>query len=305
MKKNNNIKQLKEMVNANDMEVIECVKYGVQAYNISANEYEVITKFAKVNGRYYFVDRDGNKYLASRYDRAELVARDILDNLRYAEETAYKYVCALEEKKQISVESAYTPLFFDFCDLFGFNVDSVEMHFHDNGEVYTVYRLITEQTAQDNAQSEETAVDEQQTENGESNEQNNEQSEESAAACEPSMFAGILAKVKSGARKVCEKVALIMALAFVMVVTFAALFGMLYFLPDLLDLFGIECGSWAAIALSLLLFCTVIMDTCVFVELNTMAAIDYLFPSLFGSAQKPGFTKPFSFWHRVFSSDML
>lgn len=299
--KKNNIKQLKEMVNANDLEVIECVKYGVQAYNISANEYEVITKFVKENGRYYFVDRDGNKYLASRYDRAELVARDILDNLRYAEETAYKYVCALEEKKQISVESVYTPLFFDFCDLFGFDVESVEMHFHDNGEVFTVYRLKSEETAKDNAQSEETAADEQQTENEEQQSEN----EESAATFEPSMFAGILAKVKSGARKVCEKVALIMALAFVMVVTFAALFGMVYFFPDLLDLFGIECGSWAAIALSLLLFCTVIMDACVFVELNTMAAINYLFPSLFGSAQKPGFTKPFSFWRRIFSSDML
>ena len=162
--------------------------------------------------------------------------------------------------------------------------------------MYTVYRLKSEETAKDDAQSEETAADEQ---------QNNEQNEESASACEPSKFAGILAKVKSSARKVCEKVALIMALAFVMVVTFAALFGMVYFLPDLLDLFGIECGSWAAIALSLLLFCTVIMDTCVFVELNTMAAIDHFFPSLFGSAQKPGFTKPFSFWRRVFSSDML
>ena len=300
MKKNNNIEQLKEMVNANDMEVIECVKYGVQAYNISANEYEVITKFAKVNGRYYFIDRDGNKYLASRYDRAELVARDILDNLKYAEETAYKYVCALEEKKQIPVESAYIPLFFDFCDLFGFDVESVEMHFHDNGEVFTVYRLKSEETAKDDAQSEETEADEQDGEETEDNEDN-----ENAAACEPSKLAGILAKVKSGARKVCEKVALIMALAFVMVVTFSALFGMVYFLPDLLDLFGIECGSWAAVALSLLLFCTVIMDVCVFVELNTMAAIDYLFPSLFGSAQKPGFTKPFSFWHRVFSSDML
>ena len=293
--KKNNLKQLKEMVNANDLEVIESVKYGVQAYNISANEYEVITKFAKINGRYYFIDRDGNKYLASRYDRAELVARDILDNLRYAEETAYKYVCALEEKKQISVESAYTPLFFDFCDLFGFDVESVEMHFHDNGEVFTVYRLKSEQTAKDDAQSDNSAADEQQ----------DSENEESTAACEPSMFAGILAKVKSGARKVCEKVALIMAFALVVVVTFAALFGMVYFLPDLLDLFGIECGSWAAIALSLLLFCTVIMDTCVFVELNTMAAIDHFFPSLFGSAQKPGFTKPFPFWRRVFSSDML
>ena len=299
--KKNNLKQLKEMVNANVLETIECVKYGVQAYNISANEYEVITKFVKINGRYYFIDRDGNRYLASRYDRAELVARDILDNLRYAEETAYKYVCALEEKKQISVESVYTPLFFDFCDLFGFDVESVEMHFHNNGEVFTVYRLKSKETATDNAKSDNSAADEQQTEK---NEQDSE-SEETAAACEPSRLAGILAKMKNGARKVCEKVALIMALAFVMVVTFAALFGMIYFIPDLLDLFGIECGSWAAIALSLLLFCTVIMDTCVFVELNTMAAINYLFPSLFGSAQKPGFTKPFSFWRRVFSSDML
>ena len=294
MKKNNNIKQLKEMVNNNVLETVETVAFGVQAYNISANEYEVITKFAKINGRYYFVDRDGNKYLASRYDRADLVARDILDNLEYARQTAYEDVCTLEEKKQVFVNGAYLSLFLDFCDLFGFDVESVENHFHNNGEMYTVYRLKSEETAKDDAQSEETAADEQQSEN-----------EETAAACEPSMFAGILAKVKSSARKVCEKVALIMALAFVMVVTFAALFGMIYFIPDVLDLFGIECGSWAAIALSLLLFCTVIMDACVFVELNTMAAIDYLFPSLFGSAQKPGFTKPFSFWHRVFSSDML
>ena len=299
--KENNIKQLKEMVNNNVLETVETVAFGVQAYNISANEYEVITKFAKINGRYYFVDRDGNKYLASRYDRAELVARDILDNLEYARQTAYEDVCTLEEKKQVFVNGAYLSLFLDFCDLFGFDVESVENHFHNNGEMYTVYRLKSEETAKDDAQSEETAADEQ---DSDSEEQQTE-SEATATTCEPSMFAGILAKVKSSARKVCEKVALIMAIAFVMVVTFAALFGMIYFIPDLLDLFGIECGSWAAIALSLLLFCTVILDVCVFVELNTMAAIDYFFPSLFWSAQKPGFTKPFSFWHRVFSSDML
>ena len=293
--KKNNLKQLKEMVNNNVLETVETVAFGVQAYNISANEYEVITKFAKVNGRYYFIDRDGNKYLASRYDRAELVARDILDNLRYARQTAYDDVCTLEEKKQVFVNGAYLSLFLDFCDLLGFDVESVENHFHNNGEMYTVYRLKSEETAKDDAQRDNSAADEQQ----------GSESEESTAACEPSKLSGILAKMKNGARKVCEKVALIMALAFVMVVTFAALFGMIYFIPDLLELFGIECGSWAAVALSLLLFCTVIMDACVFVELNTMAAIDYLFPSLFGSAQKPGFTKPFSFWRRVFASDIL
>lgn len=55
MKANNYMKQLKEMVNNNVLETVETVKYGVQAYNISANEYEVITKFVKQGGRYYFV----------------------------------------------------------------------------------------------------------------------------------------------------------------------------------------------------------------------------------------------------------
>ena len=126
--KKNNLKQLKEMVNANVLETVETVAFGVQAYNISANEYEVITKFAKINGRYYFIDRDGNKYLASRYDRAELVARDILDNIQYATETAQEYVCKLEEKKQVAVDAAHLSLFFDFCDLLGFEGESVENH---------------------------------------------------------------------------------------------------------------------------------------------------------------------------------
>ena len=289
MKKNNNIQQLKEMVNANDMEVIECVKYGVQAYNISANEYEVITKFAKVNGRYYFIDLDGNKYLASRYDRAELVARDILDNLKYAEETAYKYVCALEEKKQIPVESAYIPLFFDFCDLFGFDVESVEMHFHDNGEVFTVYRLKSEETAKDDAQSEETEADEQDGEETEDNENN-----ENAAACEPSKLAGILAKMKNGARKVCEKIATVAFFAGAVTAAFIALYVAIVGLTALLDVCGIEGGSWEAIALSVLLLFTVIMDFCVFVELNAMALFSKLFKVEDFDGRIMKFTRPFS-----------
>ena len=289
MKKNNNIKQLKEMVNNNVLETIETVAFGVQAYNISANEYEVITKFAKVNGRYYFIDRDGNKYLASRYDRAELVARDILDNLKYAEETAYKYVCALEEKKQIPVESAYIPLFFDFCDLFGFDVESVEMHFHDNGEVFTVYRLKSEETAKDDAQSEETEADEQDGEETEDNEDN-----ENAAACEPSKLAGILAKMKNGARKVCEKIATVAFFAGAVTAAFLALYVAIVGLTALLGVCGIEGGSWEAIALSVLLLFTVIMDFCVFVELNTMALLSKLFKVENFDGRIMRFTRPFS-----------
>ena len=287
--KENNIKQLKEMVNANDLEAIESVKYGVQAYGISENEYEVITKFAKINGRYYFIDRDGNKYLASRYDRAELVARDILDNLKYAEETAYKYVCALEEKKQIPVESAYIPLFFDFCDLFGFDVESVEMHFHDNGEVFTVYRLKSEETAKDDAQSEQTEADEQDGEETEDNENG-----ENAAACEPSKLSCILAKMKNGARKVCEKVATVAFFSGAVMAAFLALYVAIVGLTALLDVCGIEGGSLEAIALSVLLLFTVIMDFCVFVELNTMALFSKLFKVEDFDGRIMRFTRPFS-----------
>lgn len=282
--KKNNLKQLKEIVSN---EIFFDLSYqGVQAYNISANEYEVITGFWKCNGRYYFVDRDNNRYLASRYDRAEFIAGEMLEQKERENEMINEYIDSIEKSGEVKVVFELVYEYINTCEDRG--IDSGELVAEEEdaaGEIYNVYRRKSAADEQNNEQSEE--------------------SEETAATCEPSKFAGILAKVKSSARNVCEKVALIMALSFVMVVTFAALFGMVYFLPDLLDLFGIECGSWAAVALSLLLFCTVIMDACVFVELNTMAAIDYLFPSLFGSAQKPGFIKPFSFWRRVFASDML
>ena len=281
MKKNNNIKQLKEIVN-NDL-FFDLHHQGVQAYNISsANEYEVITGFRKCNGRYYFIDRNRNKYLASRYDRADFIAGEMLEQKERENKMVAEAIDSIENTGEAKIIIDLSWEYVKTCRARGINPGELADSEEDAaGEVYMIHRT-------------ESAKDE---ENSEDN--------ENASACEPSMFAGILAKMKNGARKVCEKVALIMALAFVMAVTFAALFGMVYFIPDVLDLFGIECGSWAAISLSLLLFCTVIMDVCVFVELNTMAAIDYFFPSLFGSAQKPGFTKPFSFWHRVFCSDML
>ena len=277
MKKNNNIKQLKEIVNK---DLFFDLNYqGVQAYNISENEYEVITGFRKCKGRYYFVDRDRNMYLASRYDRADFIAGEMLEQKERENKMVNDAIDSIENTGEAKIIIDLSWEYIKTCKARGINPgELVDREEDAAGELYMVHRIESEK---------------------------DEENEESAAACEPSKLAGILAKVKSGARKVCEKVALIMALAFVMVVTFAALFGMVYFLPDLLELFGIECGSWAAVALSLLLFCTVIMDACVFVELNTMAAIDYLFPSLFGSAQKPGFIKPFSFWRRVFASDML
>lgn len=278
MKKNNNIKQLKEIVN--NVLFFDLNYQGVQAYNISsANEYEVIIGFRKCNGRYYFIDRNRNKYLASRYDRADFIAGEMLEQKAREVETVAEAIEDIEKKGKTKILVDLAWEYIKACEARGINPGELVDSEADNaGNVYMIHCV-------------EPAKDE---ENGEGNENG-----ENAAACEPSKLAGILAKMKNGARKVCEKVALIMALALVMVVTLAALLGSIYFLPDLLDLLGIECGSWTAIALSILLFCTVIIDFCVFVELNTMAAIEYFFPSLFGSAQKPGFSKPFCFWYRV------
>ena len=309
MKKISNIEQLKKWMINRSTDSIRCRIYGVQAYGISKHEYNVIVEFAKQGGRYYFIDRDGNRFLASRYEDAERVAGEIIENVQAAFNVAIDLTREFMTTGKVNVDSELIDLFLELCDVSGLEYESRKFHVTDDGDCYTTYILkgdtikAPEQTAQTSGeQIDETAADEQDGENAEQGNENNEQDNENgetAAACEPSKLAGILAKVKSSARKVCEKVALIMALAFVMVVTFTALFGLIYFIPDLLDLFGVECGSWAAVALSLLLFFTVIIDSCVFIELNTMAAIDYFFPSLFGSAQKPGFTKPFPFWYRL------
>lgn len=287
MKANKNIKQLKEMVNNNVLETIETVAFGVQAYGISANEYEVITKFAKQGGRYYFIDRNGNRYLASRYDRAEFVARDILDNLQYASETAQEYVCKLEEKKQIAVDAAHLSMFFDFCDLLGFEVESVENHFHDNGEMFTVYRLKSEQTAQDDAQSNDSAADEQQTE-----------SEATATACEPSRFSRILAKMKNGAKIAAETMEFVFVLLVAFAVGFLALYGAGAAITSAVGAL-IPCGSIWGMVLSFVLLLSVGFEFMGFSVINIMAIFARLFPSVFERGRTPKFCLPGSFWYSI------
>ena len=108
------------------------------------------------------------------------------------------------------------------------------------------------------------------------------------------MFAGILAKMKNGARKVCEKVATVAFFAGAVTAAFLALYVAIVGLTALLDVCGIEGGSWEAIALSVLLLFTVIMDFCVFVELNTMALLSKLFKVENFDGRIMRFTRPFS-----------
>ena len=274
MKKNNNIKQLKEIVN-NDL-FFDLHYQGVQAYNISANEYEVITGFRKCNGRYYFIDRNGNKYLASRYDRADFIAWEMLKQKERENETVAEAIDSIENTGEAKIIIDLSWEYVKTCRALGINPGELADSEEDAaGEVYMIHRT-------------ESAKDE------ENNEDN-----ENAAACEPSKLAGILAKMKNGARKVCEKIATVAFFAGAVTAAFLALYVAIVGLTALLDVCGIEGGSWEAIALSVLLLFTVIMDFCVFIELNTMALLSKLFKVENFDGRIMRFTRPFSVMYQL------
>ena len=270
MKKNNNIKQLKEIVN-NDL-FFDLHYQGVQAYNISsANEYEVITGFRKCNGRYYFIDRNRNKYLASRYDRADFIAGEMLEQKERENKMVAEAIDSIENTGEAKIIIDLSWEYVKTCRARGINPGELADSEEDAaGEVYMIHRT-------------ESAKDE---ENSEDN--------ENASACEPSKLAGILAKMKNGARKVCEKIATVAFFAGAVTAAFLALYVAIVGLTALLGVCGIEGGSWEAIALSVLLLFTVIMDFCVFVELNTMALLSKLFKVENFDGRIMRFTRPFS-----------
>ena len=176
MKKNNNIKQLKEIVN-NDL-FFDLHHQGVQAYNISANEYEVITGFRKCKGRYYFVDRDRNMYLASRYDRADFIAGEMLEQKERENKMVNDAIDSIEKTGEAKIIIDLSWEYIKTCKARGINPgELVDREEDAAGELYMIHRI-------------ESAKDEEDSEN-----------EESAAACEPSRFAGILAKAETVAAK--------------------------------------------------------------------------------------------------------
>lgn len=279
MRKNNNIKQLKEIVN-NDL-FFDLNHQGVQAYNISsANEYEVIIGFRKCNGRYYFIDRNRNKYLASRYDRAEFIAGEMLEQKAREDETVAEAIEGIEKtgKTKILVDLAWE--YIKACEARGINPGELVDSEADNaGNVYMIHCI---ESAKDN----------------ENNEDN-----ENGAACEPSKFAGILAKAKDFAKAAAEKAAFVLSLVVFFAVGLLSIYIAVSSVASIVEALGI-CGSiWGALIGSVLVL-TVGLDFMAFVAINTMAVLARIFPSEFEKAQKPRFTKPFSFWYRLVNESL-
>lgn len=250
----------------------------MQAYNISSkNEYEVIIGFRKCNGRYYFIDRNRNKYLASRYDRADFIAGEMLEQKAREDETVAEAIEDIEKtgKTKILVDLAWE--YIKACEARGIDPGELVDSEADNaGNVYMIHCI-------ESAKGEE--------------------NKENATACEPSRIAGILAKMKNGAKAAAEKAAFVFSLVVFFAVGLLSVYVAVSAIASIVEALGI-CGSiWGGFLGSVLVL-TVGLDFMAFVAINTMAVLSYFFPSEFEKAQKPHFTKPFSFWYRLINESL-
>lgn len=117
MKKQSNISLLKELVNNDVLERVDLCTRGVQAFNlVDGEEYTVLVAYAKEGGRYYFICRDGRRFLASRYYRAEFVAGEMLDVIADERAVAMNAADQLTESGSVIVNVDILTLFFDECD---------------------------------------------------------------------------------------------------------------------------------------------------------------------------------------------
>lgn len=286
MKKQTNISILKELVNGNVMERAELRTRGVQAYNIAEGEdFVVLVAYAKQGGRYYFVARDGRRFLASRYDRAEFVAGEMLEVIANDSAAAMHAADQVKASGSVLVCAPLLPLFFEECDRRNINVTSTAAGVDDLGRMLTRYDLI---------QDDEPA----QRDDNNNTQGNNESNEGTQTPAEPSRLAQAAAKVaasvKTYAAKACRRAALLLSLLVVFVLAFSALFGCVAVLLAIFAAFSITEN--ARFVLSLLFMFGPVLELCVNIEYNAMAVVARLLPGSFPGCMP---FEVFSFWRRM------
>lgn len=143
MKKVTNISTLKAQVNNSNIERVELRTRGVQAYNIAeGEEYTVLIAYIKQGGRYYFIARDGRRFLASHYDRAEFVAGEMLEVIANDRAAAMHASDQVENAGSVFVCADLLALFFAECDHRKIHVTSTAAGVDDLGRMLTRYDLV-------------------------------------------------------------------------------------------------------------------------------------------------------------------
>lgn len=286
MKKQTNISALKELVNNNVMERVELCTRGAQAFNIAeGEEYTVIVAYAKQGGRYYFIDRDGRRFLASHYDRAEWLAGELLEVIANDRAAAVQAANQLERSGSVLVCADLLALFFEECDRRNIHVTSTAAGVDDLGRMLTKYDLVKDEpTQQDDDDNNDT--------------QSNESNEGNQATAEPSALAQKVAKVaesvKTYATQGVRRVALLLSLLLVLVLTVGVVLGCVPLILAFFDALSIT-GA-ARVVLAFLVVLGPAMELAINIECNALAVVARLFP---GSFPRRMPFECFSFWGRM------
>lgn len=288
MKKQTNISALKELVNNNVMERVELRTRGAQAFNIAeCEEYNVIVAFAKHGGRYYFIDRDGRRFLASRYDRAEFVAGEMLEVIANDRAAAQNAADQVEASGSVLVCADLLPLFFEECDRRNIHVTSTAAGVDDLGRMLTKYDLVKDEPTQQDDNNNDTQSNE-----------SNESNEGNQTAAEPSALAQKVAKVaesvKTYATQGARRVALLLSLLFVLVLSVGVVLGCVPLILACFDALSIT-GA-ARVVLAFLVVLGPAMELGINIECNALAVVARLFPGSF-PCRMP--FECFSFWGRM------
>lgn len=281
MKKQTNISALKELVNNNVMERVELRTRGAQAFNIAeGEEYNVIVAYAKQGGRYYFIDRDGRRFLASHYDRAEWLAGELLEVIANDREAAVQAADQLERSGSVLVCADLLALFFEECDRRGIKATSTAAGVDNLGRMLTRYDLVKD-------------ADPAQPEDNNNDAQSDESNEGNQTTDEPSRIAQAAAKVKAYARRA----AFDMSLFAVAVLCFVFFFACIPSLNMMLQAAGFEGTACTVLTFFALLPA---MDVTLWLECNAFAVLARLFPGSFVGSYRPEFLRPCSIFAKMY-----
>ena len=285
MKKQTNISVLKELVNNNVMERVELYTRGVQAYDIAeGEEYNVIVAYEKQGGRYYFIDRDGRRFLASRYYRAEFVAGEMLEVIANDRAAAQNAADQVEASGSVLVCADLLTIFFEECDRRNIHVTSTAAGVDDLGRMLTRYDLVQD------------AEPAQQSDNNDTQSDDNNEGKQTAA--EPSALAQKVAKVaesvKTYTTQGARRVALLLSLLFVLVLSVGVTLGCMPLTLAFFDALSIT-GA-ARVVLAFLVVLGPAMELGINIESNALAVVARLFPGSFHCRMPFGC---FSFWGRM------
>ena len=282
MNKQTNISVLKELVNNNVMERVELYTSGVQAYDIAeGEEYNVIVAFAKQGGRYYFIDRDGRRFLASRYYRAEFVAGEMLEVIANDRDAAQNAADQVEKHGSVLMRATLLPLFFEECDRRNISVTSTATGFDNFGRMFTKYDLVKDEPTQ-------------QEDDNNNDAQSNESNEGNQTPAEPSRLAQAAASVKAYAANGAKRFAFLLSMLAVFILTLVVAFAPVVIIGTLFDALGITGAARTLLAMLILLWPS--LELAINVECNAVALVSRLFPDYLRNSMPFGC---FSFWGRM------